>query len=417
DGATALTFTLSRLGGADRGTDAFSVEVTFTDGTATGGGVDYASGAQTVAFGAGVNSVDFTVALNDDTLAEGAESFGAALGTFTGPAAAGVGAQSTATGTISASDPFTVQFAAAASAVAENAGNALVTVTRTATVTGAFSVDVTFADETAAGGGVDYTSSKITVAFLSGETSKVVAVPIAEDGEAEAPETLLATLSGVTGGASQGAVGAQATHRVTITDNDPFTVDINARAYAVDEAAGALTVTVDRAGGTGNFTVDVVFAHVNTTAADYTPATQTVTFTNGEMSRTISVPIADDTLAEALEVFTATVANLVDATGQGSLAGDTVAMISINPSDAFAVRFLDAAYAVAEPAGAVAAPLVLRLARTAGVTGAFTVDVAFTGGTATGGADYVATTLTAVFAEGATYANVSVPINPDTLAE
>ncbi len=73
----------------------------------------------------------------------------------------------------------------------------------------------------------------------------------------------------------------------------------------VIEDIGALTITVLRTGGSiGNLTVE--YATVDGTAIagqDYTASSGTLTFTTGETSKTIQIPIANDAATEPDEVF------------------------------------------------------------------------------------------------------------------
>ena len=82
-------------------------------------------------------------------------------------------------------------------------------------------------------------------------------------------------------------------------------------AVSVDEAAGTATMTVRRTGGSdGRITVN--YATSNGTAgagSDYTAASGTVTFNDGETVKTFTVPIADDTDDEGDETINVTIGN------------------------------------------------------------------------------------------------------------
>lgn len=88
--------------------------------------------------------------------------------------------------------------------------------------------------------------------------------------------------------------------------------------YDVLETAGHLTVTVVRAEGSLG-TVSVNYATTTadptpgqssaTAGADYTATSGTLTFAEGEVSKTISIPILDDNLYELTEVFNVTLSN------------------------------------------------------------------------------------------------------------
>jgi uncharacterized repeat protein (TIGR01451 family) len=112
----------------------------------------------------------------------------------------------------------TMQFSAAAQDVNENAGTANVTVTRTGGIDGAASVQVSVdGTSTATGGGDDYTFAGATINFADNDaTPQVFNISIVDDGAVEPSETIVLTLGTAVGA----AVGAPATHTVTILDND-----------------------------------------------------------------------------------------------------------------------------------------------------------------------------------------------------
>ena len=82
-------------------------------------------------------------------------------------------------------------------------------------------------------------------------------------------------------------------------------VQFTATSMKVIEDVGTLSVTVVRTGGTtGNLSVD--YATTDGTAIagqDYTSASGTLTFTGGETTKTIQIPIADDATTEPDETF------------------------------------------------------------------------------------------------------------------
>ena len=99
--------------------------------------------------------------------------------------------------------------------VAENAGNASVTVDRTGNASGTQTVAYTTADGTATG--ADYTPTSGTLTFGPTETSKTFTIPVANDKAAEPSESVALSLSAPTGGAS---LGAASTGTLTIVDDD-----------------------------------------------------------------------------------------------------------------------------------------------------------------------------------------------------
>ena len=166
-----------------------------------------------------------------------------------------------------------LQFSAATYSVAENAGPATVTVTRTGGSSGAVSVTFATSNGTATAPG-DYTAVvSQSVSFAAGDTApKTVSIPIIDDTAVEGNETVNLALTAPTGGAT---LGSPSTAVLTITDNDvasPGALQFSAATYSVAENAGPATVTVTRTGGSSG-AVSVTFATSNGTATapgDYT---------------------------------------------------------------------------------------------------------------------------------------------------
>lgn len=192
------------------------------------------------------------------------------------------------------------------------------TVTRDNGSTGAVSVAYATADGTATAGS-DYAATSGTLNFADGETSKTVTVTVNADTVAEAHETVFLNLSGATGGAT--IADAQATG--TILDDDgvqPGAFTIGDVSVAEGNAGTTnLVFTVTRTGGSdGAATVD--FATANGTASagsDYAAQSGTLTFADGETSKTITVAVTGDANVEPNETL---VVNLTNATGGATIA-------------------------------------------------------------------------------------------------
>jgi hypothetical protein len=96
----------------------------------------------------------------------------------------------------------------------------------------------------------------------------------------------------------------------------PVFVEFSDASYSVNEAGGSAVITVSRSGGASRaFSVDYATADAGATAgADYSTAAGTLSFAEGEMSQTFSVPIIDDAVIEASEAVTLTLSNATGAT-------------------------------------------------------------------------------------------------------
>jgi hypothetical protein len=216
--------------------------------------------------------------------------------------------------------------------VDEAAGTVTFTVNRTGGSDGAVSVNFATADGTATAG-QDYTANSGTLNFADGDTSETITVSIINDTIDEPDETFTVTLSNATGGAS---LGTTSVSTVTIVDDDPTPVpgvlSIAPGSVSVDEAAGTVTFTVNRTGGSDG-AVSVNFATANGTATagqDFTAISGTLNFGNGDTTgKTITVSIIDDTIDEPNETFTV---NLSGATG-GATLGTSTSTVTILDND------------------------------------------------------------------------------------
>ncbi|WP_281397560.1 Calx-beta domain-containing protein, partial [endosymbiont of Lamellibrachia barhami] len=212
--------------------------------------------------------------------------------------------------------PGTLALSTATESVAENAAGGLtLTVTRTGGADGPVSVDYATADGTANAPG-DYTQATGTLDFLDGETSKTIPLTLTDDATWELDEDFTVILSNVV----DATLGTQTSTTVTITDDQvrsPGTLALSTATESVAEnAAGGLTLTVTRTGGAdGPVSVDYATADGTANApGDYTQATGTLDFLDGETSKTIPLTLTDDATWELDEDFTVILSNVVDAT-------------------------------------------------------------------------------------------------------
>lgn len=313
ENAGAVTVSVTRTGGSN---GAASVAYATANGSATAGN-DYSATNGTLTWGSGDSSTKTVrIPIANDTLSESSETLQLRL---TSPVGATLGAAATSTVTITDDDTISaagvVAVSAASVTVAENAGNATVTVSRTAGATGAISVAYATSNGTATAGS-DYTAKSGTLSWAAGDaTSKTIIVPITDDTLAEASETLLVTLSAPTGGAT---LGSNKVATVTVTDNDgqPGTVGFSATAYSIGESGGAVVLTVTRTGGsTGTAAVDYTTANgLAQAGSDFLASSGRLVWQNGDSAaKTITIPIYNDALREGAETILVRLSNVVTA--------------------------------------------------------------------------------------------------------
>jgi hypothetical protein len=434
---TTATITVTRTGDT---TVASTVAYATSNGTATGGAtcggmVDYENASGTLNFAIGESSKTFNVVLCSDAFFKGDETVNLTLSM---PSGATLGTPSTAVLTISNISPGTLQLSAATYTVAENVmgGTVTVTVNRTNGTNGAVAVNYTLSGGTATGGamcgmGVDYVNTGGTVNFADGQTSQTFTVQICDDAVFEGNETFNVTLSMPTGGAS---IGMQSSATVTITDNEvaqPGTLALSASTYSVAEnvMGGTVTITVNRTGGTDG-AVGATYALSNGTATggamcgagvDFVNTGGTISFANGEASKTFTVTICNDTVFEGNETFNVT---LSTPTGGATLGMPTTAVVTITDDEVAqpgTLALSSATYSVAE--NVMGGTVTITVNRTGGTDGAVAVNYNLTDGTATGGAmcggavDFVNNGGTVNFANGETTKTFTVTICDDTVFE
>lgn len=210
---------------------------------------------------------------------------------------------------------------------AENSGNIVVSVKRTAGSVGAISVDYAISNGTATAP-ADYTIVSGTLNWANGDTAnKTFNIPITDDSIYEGNETINVTLSNVTGGAALGTANAVA----TITENEAFPKLTINNVSAAEGNAGTssyqFTVTLSPQSAS---IVTVNFATVNGTAnnSDYNANTGMLTFAVGVTTQNLIISVLGDTTTENDETFTVVLSSPTNAslgvpsTGTGTIQND-----------------------------------------------------------------------------------------------
>ena len=430
DGAAAVTVTAT-----------FSTNATFADDTtvtvSVGGGTaapgaDYAAVSSfdvTIPAGGSSGTADFTLTPTDDTLVEGDETIGVAgAAVVVAGAAAGVAGAApglTVNGTeitlTDDDDAPAVNLSLSPSSVGEGAGATAVTVTAAFSSASTYAADTTVTVSVGGGGtatsGTDYaavTDFDVTIpAGGAGGAADFTLTPT-DDNEVEGDETV-----GVAGAAPGLTVnGAE----LTLTDDD---------GGDDDGAAPTLSLSVDpargREGGEVVFnvtlshaveeTIVVEYATADGTAAagtDYAATNGQLVFAPGETTHAVRVPLLNDQVVEEQETFTLTVQMVRP---QGAAPTGTPAPVPVSASG----TILDgdtAAVAVSEPVvEEVDGEAVFRITLAPQYAFGITLLYAAVDGTASAGADYVATSGRLVFAPGERTSQVSVPVLNDEVAE
>lgn len=178
--------------------------------------------------------------------------------------------------------------------ISESNETATITVVRTNGSDGSASIDYTTVDNSAAAGD-DYTPTSGTLTFEEGETSKIITVSILDDAVEEGLETFNLSLNKVVGA----TLGTKRTVLVTVVDNDnpQRTLAFYQPTINVSEGDGTAPITVILNGKTSTETVSANYTTSNGTAtsgSDYTATSGTLSFSPGDIFKTIAIPIIDN---------------------------------------------------------------------------------------------------------------------------
>lgn len=383
-----------------------AVTVNFTvSGTATGGGVDHALASGSIVIPEWAMSGNIMLPLVDDELDEDAETV---VVTIDSVSYGTVGATNVRTHTINDNDAApSVQFDGSASSGAEDSvPSPVIDVELSAASGKTVTVDYAITGGTAGAG--DRTLAAGSLTFTPGDTVESVPLAITADLDVELNETVVIGLSN----AGNASLGGTTAHTYTILDDDGTPeVEFAAASSSGDESDDAQVVVTLSAPYRDAVTVDFTFSHVDTDNGDISLANGTVTFAPGEMSKTITGNILDDTADEPSEAFTLTLSNPVNAV----LGATTVHTYTILDNDvAPGVGFkLDNS---SGPESATPANLEVVLSGASGKT--VTVDYTVTGGAATGGGtDYTLAAGTLTFTPGDASENVSITVVDDADSE
>ncbi|HWS99469.1 MAG TPA: Calx-beta domain-containing protein [Pyrinomonadaceae bacterium] len=309
--------------------------------------------------------------------------------------------------------PGSLQFAAAAYTVNENAGALTVAVKRIGATAGAVTVAYSTEDRTARAG-TDYTATAGTLIFNQGEVSKTFTVPVKDNALDADNKTFLLRLDQPGGGGV--LLAAQSLANVTIADNDPPPSLSVGNVTVTEGSYKAVTATFTiKLSAPSSKPVSVQYETedgIGATFFDYTTTGPTyLNFLPGETTKTVSRLVHGDVLDEPAETFKLVLTSPTNATIAVGTATCTILDDDLPP------RVVISDVAVTEPdAGTINACFTVKLSAPSGQT--VTVKYATINRTAVAGTDYTAAALTTLtFLPGQTTKTVNIPVRGDTLKE
>jgi hypothetical protein len=319
----SITVTVNRTGGSG---GAVSVQYAASNGTATAG-TDYTATSGTLTFLTGQTTRTFTIPITNDTTDEPDETINITLSNPTGDAAL-VNPSAAVLTIVDNDNPPTISIKNY-SAQEGNSGTTAFTFDVKLSEASGLPVSVNW--KTLSGGtatpGSDYTAAGSTLNFAPGETSKQITVLVNGDAVSEPNEYFQVSIYQPVNITLDDSLA-----NGTIFDEDnPGELQFSPAVYNVNEGVGTATVTVTRTTGTaGTVTVDYATTNTGTTSfPDFTPASGTLTFLDGEATKTFSVSITDDQIVEQTEWIDLVLSNV---TGGAAITGGN-ALINIDDND------------------------------------------------------------------------------------
>ena len=275
-------------------------------------GSDFTSSSGSLTFDPGISSLTLTVPINDDSTDEPEETFSVKL---INPVNASLNDDLAAVTILDNDDPSQVSVADGV-ALEGDSGTVNLTFVVSLDKASGYSVDVGVATSSGtATSGVDFQNTAYTLTFSPGETSKAATVPVNGDLLTEPDETFSLAITG-----TNYATIADGNATGTIVDDDPApTLSCDPQE---SEEGNTLwfTFALSWASGTD---VTITYQTTDGTAvapADYTYVSSQVTIPQGSLTATIPVTTIEDSLYEADETLTLTIA---DVTGEAVLEDET----------------------------------------------------------------------------------------------
>lgn len=194
----------------------------------------------------------------------------------------------------------------------------------------------------------------------------------------------------------------------------PTGLQLSAQTYSTSESNANLTVTVTRSGDLSG-TSTVGYSTTDGTAVgglDFTVTSGTLTFTPGQASKTVNIPLINDNIYEGNESFGFLLSNPAG-DGTVEVLDPSIATLTITDNDS-QPGTQSPSISVSEPQiiGA-AIPAVFTVTLSRQTTQTVTVDFATSDVTATAGSDYVATSGTLTWAPLQTSKTISVSVLGD----
>lgn len=312
-------------------------------------------------------------------------------------------------------DDSSISFSAANYQVPKNivSGVAPVSIVRQGSVNGTSTVAFSTTTGGTATVGLDYTPVSTLVTFAPGVSNVVMSIPVTNNLIFEGNQTVTMQLASATGSLLYSP--SNATLTIVDTVNSPGEFSFAAMNYYITEGGGVgytnAYITVQRTyGSSGSVTVN--YSTVDGTAVagiKYYSTNGSLTFGDGETSKTFPVQVINNTTAEGPESLSVVLSSPTGGATLTSPASTTLTILNTNTGIAFFAQ----TNSIREPSGVVASALVLNLVRYNNTNGSTSVQYSTTNGTALASTNFIAVSGTVTFADGQSVTNITVPILHD----
>jgi|GEM_PF-2640706 len=294
-------------------------------------------------------------------------------------------------------------------AVLENAGSAMVPVELSAP----FDKQIDFQLATSAGSasqGEDFYGALQKLSFAPGQTRMMVPIQLVDDKRAEPDETFIARVFDI-------SYADFYLDRATVTilddENSGGTrPTISVASTRVSESVGSATVRISLSAASSAPVSVLVYTRDGSAkrGSDYYGFTQRVVFSAGQVSKSLTIDIIDDSDQELAESFGVRLSE-----ASGGTIGSSEASVTIDDDDTGASKPVASIEDVVVSEGSGQARLGVRLS--AAPTSPVTLEISTAEASARPGADYYGLHETLTFAAGQQYRSVDVEILDDSAVE
>ncbi|WP_413699249.1 Calx-beta domain-containing protein [Psychromonas sp. KJ10-10] len=415
-GSMTFTVTLSNASSSVVNVD-YASDGTF--GTATEG-LDYTGVNGSLTFAVGELTQTITVPINDDFIAEGAETFDVVLSNAINATIS----DSTGLGII-VDEPTqgiedTVNVSLAGDTSVLEGGIASYTITLSQTAITDMDIDVIVNHVTTDSG--DLVAETMTLTIVAGTDSVSFTVDNNDDAYAEGDETYSVTLSGLTTGGGFEAVNVDTAPVNTVisdnttpnteTDDEVINITLDGDISVNEGGTATYTINLDQPTATA-MDVEVQTGHTTTDDGDLIPTLMVVTVPANADSVSFSVDNNQDTISEGNEDYTVALTGTTTGGGFETINVDsTPVSTTIIDDDQLAISINDVT--VNEDAGIMTFTVSLSTTTTDDVTFDF---ASADNGSALAGSDYEAITGSGTITAGSTTTTITVNITDDYIAE